>query len=313
MKAAQTTSGRWGALLVLLAFCLLFTASAHAVRLTTPHFIFETDEAGQVVAEGLRKRAEYVLANVSRTLGIDHRDQPTIHVTILRGSETFRDAIGGDHPPAEWTAGLAMPAQRRIYLKVDASTFGSLNDIFLHEVSHVVLHRAAGGHRLPLWFIEGVAVNQAQERLKSRWMKTAESMLGDGPMPLSALKHRFPRDTPQVDRAYAQSSAFVRYLLQRFGWPLLRYVIAHVRHGHDFEEVLEESTGNSLSQLEEQWRLELDRQASWIPFLTGEGLMWVLISFLFVLTYFVHRRRKRAQLAAMDSLQVDEEDDEEFA
>jgi len=305
------STARWARALLTVAVFIAFSGPAHAVRLTSTHFVFESDEAGQVVAQELLNRAERVLAGVSATLGINHRNQPPIHVTVLRGGETFREAVGGDHPPAEWTAGLAMPARRRIFLKVDANTRGTLHDIFRHEVSHIVLYRAAGGNPLPLWFVEGVAVNQAGERLRARWLQTAESMLGDGPMPMASLRDGFPRDTQQVDRAYAQSAAFVQYLIERHGWSLLRYVIAQVRQGHGFEETMTHVTGQTLFELEDRWRLELDRQSSWIPFLTGEALMWVLISLLFVGAYFVHRRRKRLQMDAMDS--VDSEDDEEFA
>lgn len=294
----------------LLILALLWPSLTMAEPLVTKHFRFITDEPGLVIANELKAHAERDLRAISATLGIRDQPQAPIEVRILRGTDRFQDAVPGPHPPAEWTAGLAMPYRSLILLKVDAQTRFSIHDIFRHEVSHIVLHRAAGGNRLPLWFVEGVAVNQAGERLRERWAQTVESMLGDGPMPLEALRDGFPRGTRQVENAYAQSSAFVHFLIRRWGWNLLRYVIAQVRQGHAFAPTLERVTGKSLRQLEEAWLLEMEREASWLPLLTGEPLMWVLISLLFVASFFIHRSRQKAQLEAMDD---GPRDDDEFA
>ncbi len=283
---------------------------AFASPLRTKHFIFVTDGPGLIIANELKAHAERDLAAIAATLGIRSQHQDPIEVRILRGNDRFQDAAPGPHPPAEWTAGLALPHRSLILLKVDARTRFSIHDIFRHEVSHVILYRAAGGHHLPLWFVEGVAVNQAGERLRERWAQTVESMLGDGPMPLAALRDGFPSGTRQVENAYAQSSAFVRFLIRRWGWSLLRFVIAEVRRGKPFDLTLERVTGKTLLQLEDAWLQEMENEASWLPLLTGEPLMWVLISLLFVAVFFVHRTRRRAQLEAMDD---GPRDDDEFA
>ena len=289
---------------------LIHQSVAFASPVRTAHFIFITDEPGHVIANELKAHAERDLAAIAATLGIRSEHQAPIEVRILRGSDRFQDAAPGPHPPAEWTAGLALPHRSLILLKVDAQTRFSIHDIFRHEVSHVILHRAAGGNRLPLWFVEGIAVNQAGERLRERWAQTVESMLGDGPMPLAALRDGFPSGTRQIENAYAQSSAFVRFLIRRWGWSLLRYVIKEVRQGNPFDLTLERVTGKTMLQLEDAWLQEMEREASWLPLLTGEPLMWVLISLLFVASFFIHRTRQKAQMEAMDD---GPQDDDEFA
>jgi hypothetical protein len=303
-----------------LTVLVLTVRPAAAAQLKTPHFIFETDDIGLSTARQLAEKADCNLTNrhsrcylktIAGQLGARPYTQPPITVYVLRGQDAFKNALKERYVPPEWTAGLAIPSQRLIYLKIDAKTHFSLHDIFRHEISHVVLHAAAGGRHLPLWFVEGVAVNQAGEQLRQRWYKTAQTTLGGGPLPFESLNSSFPSNPVSVDLAYAQSSAFVGHLIRKGHWISIRGLIRRVKQGVSFSVAFYQSYGATQRELETRWLKDLESSASWIPFLTAEGLLWVIIAILFILAYLVHRRRQRAKLAAMDDPEPNPDD--EFA
>ena len=263
------------------------------------------------MGQQLADTAESVLSRVSATLGVDPRQQPTIRVEIYHGADEFAAALPGAGAMAEWAAGIAMPSKRLIMLRIDANTRFTVQDVFLHEVSHVVLARAAGQKHMPRWFVEGVAVHQAGEHILERWRKTAEANLTDALMPLVALEHGFPAGGVRVDLAYAQSTSFEGYLLKLYGWTALRTVIVRVKAGRPFPEALESVFGRSVRVLETEWKSELSATASWIPWITNENLLWVFMVVLFLLAWWRRRTQNRVRLAAME-MPGDEIIDDEF-
>jgi len=293
---------------------LLFSLSATA-QLRTDTFNFHTTGGDSAMATELAESAEKVHKEVAAQLGALDLSTDRITVRIFHGEESFRAAM--PHLGSiDWAAGVAFPSQSLILLKIDRNTRFEVHDVFRHEISHVVLHRAAGGKRLPLWFVEGVAVHQAGERLLERWQVTANATLTGDPLPLATLEHGFPADSVRADMAYAQSTAFIAYLLRRHGWGGLRAVVSRVRRGEGFESALNTIYGDPLHRLEADWQRELERSATWLPILTGTTVLWVLITVLFIWSWWVKRSRTRRRMAALDDavIMLDGEIlDDEFA
>jgi hypothetical protein len=166
--------------------------------------------------------------------------------------------------------------------------------VLVHELTHVALHRAVGGHPLPRWFSEGVAIHQANEhslaRVRELWSGTLRGAL----FPLERLSAGFPARHGEVSLAYAQSADLVGYLLQvDRGRARFRELVAALRAGQPFEQAFLASYRMPLPLLEQQWRAQLaQRFGRWPSILSGLTVVWALAALLLVVGYVRVRRRQ---------------------
>jgi hypothetical protein len=274
----------------------------------TEHFDFDTNGRQSVVEKQLAAIADQRLDEVSRQLGLADLEQERILVRILYGDDELEAAMPNS-AVTEWAAGIAFPAHNLILLKVDANTRSEIQDVFHHEISHIVLGRAIGGKPLPHWFVEGVAVQQAGEDLVGRWLRTAAASLRDNMMPLDLLRPGFPSDGARVHLAYAQSSAFVGYLIREKRWSGLRRLIGLIRNGASFDQAFQRVFNAPVATLETQWRNDVERTASWIPLFADTTLWWTVMTLLMIVSGLVIRQRNRLRMATMDQ-EVPRADDE---
>ena len=210
---------------------------------------------------------------------------------------------------AEWAAGVAFPEHGLVVLRVDARTHFTLADVFRHELAHIALARAVGHRRLPLWFCEGLAVRQAGERLGQRFAQTVDASLFDALIPFAELSDGFPVGAGRADLAYAQSSAFVGHLLNKWGWNGMRTMLRRIRDGQPFEEAFRGTVGRSLVEVETAWRQQMAARASWMPVILGSGLL-VLTLGVFIAGGILKRRRARRRLAELARESPHQLDDE---
>ncbi|MCJ7663835.1 MAG: hypothetical protein MUO24_06305, partial [Desulfobacterales bacterium] len=61
----------------------------------------------------------------------------------------------------------------------------------------------------------------------------------------------------------------------------------------DAETALRQATGLGLRDLERRWKEDLKRRFSWIPIVTSFFSLWFLASLLFLLGYWLKRRRTK--------------------
>ena len=298
-------------LTALITSALVLSSVAAPVNSTrTEHFTFMAPPSHQKLARELAATAEDVLGDVSRQLGVADDVQAPIMVRILEGDEAMHRAMPNS-AVTEWAAGVAFPRNGLILLKADHTTRFNIHDVFRHEVSHIILARAVDHAHMPLWFIEGVAVHQAGEHILERWRRTANATLTDSVPLLVSIEAGFPSDSARVDLAYAQSTSFLTYLISKKGWPSIRRVIAWMRKGHHFHQAFRAVYDNSVPVLEGAWLREMDRAASWIPILADTTLLWILMTILFVMAWYVVRQRNQRRLKAMGDAYPDADD--EFA
>src|SRR5262245_53866294 len=105
-----------------------------------------------------------------------------------------------------YATGVAFPEQGLVLVSLtepESWLRSDVDRVLVHELSHVALHRAVGGHPVPRWFSEGVAIQQAGEhslaRLRVLWDGTLRGKL----IPLAMLSERFPSRHGEVSLAYA--------------------------------------------------------------------------------------------------------------
>lgn len=212
-----------------------------------------------------------------------------------------RDSFSAIQPgaPPEWAAGTAYPEQSLLFVCLESHGEKSPRQVFVHEVTHVVLHWSYGESEPPRWLEEGLAQVVAGEFDLQTQVLLSRAALGGGLIPLSSLVDRWPRQPGRARVAYAQSRDFVLFVRHRHGDEAVAEMIARLADGEGVEDALLAATGTPLQELEERWRGRLKRRYAWLPVLGGSGSVWSVGAVLVVVGWARKRRIKRLRLAQM--------------
>jgi len=205
-----------------------------------------------------------------------------------------------------WVSGYADGSARVVVLfpsRVARYPDDSLVNLVHHEVTHVLVAEAARGRPVPRWFNEGIATVAAREwGLEDRARYTAAVVLG-GPESVADLDRGFAAGGRQASRAYALSSAFVRWLQSKYGGAVTARILALIADDMGFREAFVRATGDTVERAEYRFFVREALWHTWLPFLTSSGLLWTMITALALIAI----QRRRARSAAMRR-QWEEED-----
>jgi hypothetical protein len=290
-------------LLGLSLFSLLWISPmAHAassrITKTTPHFVFQYDTQWKPVASYLLKRAEKDFRELSKQLGYQFKGRFTVRISSPGKAYA---AIQPHHwEPHANIAGLAYPHKKLMTLRVRTlDGMSGLHRTFRHELSHLLLFQAAHFKKMPLWFVEGVAMAQSNDfGLWDRYMMLSQAQLSKNIPELSRLKSRFKGSQQDIQIAYAISAEFI-FFAQKKTPNFLAGMTAFLRKGLSFEKALEKQTGMPWWKLMDQWNYHLKDRYHWLPFLANTTTMWALFSIVFLLAFFRKRKERNERLEEM--------------
>jgi hypothetical protein len=243
----------------------------------------------------LLRDADEIKAKLAEELGepvLDH-----VEVRIARTPEEMAQIAPAEVP---YASGIAFGELHLVVMTLTApgSNEGvNLDEVFRHELAHIALADAVGGHHVPRWFNEGLAVFESGEAGALRYRTLMDAALSGTVMPLSDLDRGFPEDHYEVSIAYAESADFVRFLLRKADRLRFTALIERVRGGQAFDRALADAYASDLNKLEYQWREELRKRVTLVPVLTGGSFVWVLVIAALGIGWVKKRRRARATLA----------------
>lgn len=235
---------------------------------------------------------------VEDDLGEDVDD--TLVIRIGRDPEEMKALAPVGHPPPDYASGVAYPPFGVILLTLTAPETWERPDmeaVLTHELSHIALYRAVGGHPVPRWFSEGLAIYQAGEfsldRAKTLW----SAVVAGNVVSLDRISGRFPSHPHRVNVAYAESADMVAFMRRdNFDTRSFRILIRHLREGMEFEEAVRESYDATLPSLEREWRETLQERFQTLPLIVTGGGLWVLVSLFVVVAWIRKKRRDRRRL-----------------
>jgi hypothetical protein len=194
-----------------------------------------------------------------------------------------------------WIVGLASGMENIVIFpaRVGSYPYESLEAVLRHEVVHLALSSRAGGHDLPRWFHEGVAVS-----VETGWNRGSDlrlliaAGLSSGTADLARL---FAADTPLANaEAYRLATALVTDLRERHGRTSPGRIAARVAGGVPFARAYELETGETPELAAARLLAQYRRWTAWLPVVTSESALWMLILALACVA-FVVRSRKRAR------------------
>lgn len=223
---------------------------------------------------------------------------PAIRVVLAPESSEVAKAS-----PA-WVSGFARPAQSLVVLfpgRLGAYPDASLERLLLHEVAHVLIHRAAGGQPVPRWFDEGLAMAASRETEIGDRARVALAVMSETSLPLARIDQAFVNRRANPTSAYALAQDFVRDLIRRFGPGVGAEILAGLARGESFPIAFRVATGASLDDVEQSYWRRRSWWDRWVPLLSSSAVLWVAITLLALAAF-----RRRAALDAEVRAEWDE-------
>jgi len=270
-----------------------------AGELNTARFRILYTSRSETAARNLAEEIEATRDYFSKVLS---RDWPGVtEVRLGMGRQEFEGlAIPGDKLPS-WVAARAYPLANVILLEARSLTEANGNAVLRHELSHVALGQLGGVW--PNWFQEGLAKYLTGERGSlAEYATLFRAVRQDKIFRFEDLSEQWPDQPSDVELAYAQSVAFVSFLIDRHGLEGLGKLIDGVAHGSPFETEFAKAFKTSLLLEETEWRNQLPVRYSWVPILTNPSTLWAALALVCMAAFWrlrsqLRKRRRSAEAA----------------
>ena len=273
------------------ALLLIALAQALAGSQAPPVLAIEAPPELAAARRRLESFDRTLLAGIVRTVGLADAGPP---ITVALAGEDSAAARGVD----PWTAGFAIGNAGQIVLFPSRSPrypHDTLEDVLRHEVAHVLISRAAGGHPVARWFHEGVAM--AVERpwgFEDRSRLAWELVMGPR-LTMREVDALFDGGQSAQSRAYLLSAAVVRDIIREHGPDAPAGILRLVNTNVGFDEAVARVAGRPIGALEDGF---WDRQrvwTVWMPMVTSGSVLWLAVIALAGLAV-LRRRRSRAEI-----------------
>jgi len=263
---------------------------------SAPHFVIRYAPSDERLASSLLSEAEKIRDTVAEDLA--SMPPEPIMVYLAPSREDFV-AMQPPEAPSTWAVGTAYPENNLIILLSPRALKGSgtrIEETFRHEFTHLALHQAVNGRRIPHWLNEGFVMLKCRQWTLEWTYVLVRGVLTDSLHSLDELEYGFPSDRFRAQMAYAQSFSAVNYIKEDLGAESLARFIEGLANGLDTDMALRVAAGLRLSELERAWIQKLKRRYSWIPVVTSVFSLWFLASVLFLISYWRKRRRAKRLL-----------------
>lgn len=250
--------------------------------------IIPTDEA---YADSARYYLEYYHSILSDLL--DRSLDTTISVYIANSENEFRRWAGSSMP--DWGAGVALPERGIIVIKSPKSirTGKTFRELMGHELTHIMLHRAAGGRWLPRWIHEGLAIHVSGEWNIGQDILVARAAWTNNLIHLHRLESLTEFNGAQANLAYTESYLAVSSLLKNKD----KYVIADLldlyRHNRDFHKSFRQIVGREYVAWITDWHERTSMQYHFLLFIFDFKIFWLMVPVLFILLIIYKKRQNR--------------------
>ena len=251
------------------------------------------------MAKEIHKRAEKDYKRLAAELGYQGKDAFVIRLS--RAGKDYASIQPYAWTPHPWVAGLAYPREGVMTLRLPPGQgFDKLYQTFVHELSHLLLFRAASFQSMPLWFVEATAMLQSQDYTQlDRYLLIGRARASGSLPALSSLQRRFPTDGAGAHLAYAVSFEYLQFL-RTYEPEIIPRILESLRKGQAFELALARILPPSATQIEKAWQAHLAKHYPWWTGLAHEGFFWLLLCLLLPLFYFRQRKLQRLRLQALE-------------
>ncbi len=271
---------------------LLFLASLPGLagERVLPEVVFEAPPALAGTLRDLKAVPDSRIMGVVDQAGLTAAGPP---VRVILAEET---ASVAQFTPS-WVNGFANPRASTIVLfpgRSPAYPDNSIEDVFVHEMAHIILFRASNGYPVPRWFNEGFAMHAGRDAgLRDRFFLLADALF-EGPVSLDVVDRMFEGQRSEVRKAYVLAGALYRDLAARHGSGVTARILRETGKGTPFEEAFRRATGLPLVFFVFDFWEEFKTVDFWLPVIANNTLWWLVIVLLASIA--VKRRRRISRL-----------------
>ena len=296
-------------LVFVLFYCLCIPPEVQAADLMA----METPEVKVIYPSFLRGAAREVLSmypQVKREVEAFFQWQLMQSPTIVLAIPGDRDAV---RSKGDLVVGYAVP-QRHLVVIFYTKTKASPRDVEVvlkHELCHLIVHEHIDQELLPRWLDEGLCqvVSGVAGEIGVQEEKSLLELFrrSGGVISLNSLTHRFPTEANRLLLAYAESKAFVTYLIDQFGKETVLSVLDKMKRGCSIAAAMRNTTGHSLRDVEKTWHRSVKARDTWLA-----RLSYYLYEILFglgaLICAYAFVRQMRARRAYKDAASRNDED-----
>jgi len=273
----------------LVVFAFLF-AQAGVPLLELPQLRIEAPPQLAAFRTRLESIDQGRIAGITQLVGITDVGQPIQVVLAPESSDLARGV-------PSWISGFAVTASDLVVIfPARSPTYpnDTLEDILRHEVAHVLIWRASGGHPIPRWFNEGLAMEAERERRFADQTQLFYQLVTGHRTTLDELDRLFSGNETNQTRAYTLAGALVHDVMRRHGSTACSEILMRIRHGVPFDAAFADVTGLTPAESESEfWRRERIWTA-WVPIITASTTVWIGVTMLAILAIYKRRQRNRA-------------------
>lgn len=233
--------------------------------------------------------------SLSSALGVELAG--TLTVYVVSNQAQFEKLVGAGFP--DWGLACALPSKRAIVLRDPRTVKAgkrSLEEVVTHELTHILLHWDLTGVHIPRWFDEGLAMSQSQEWRMGMDFTLAKAKLTGSLLPLREIDRVNTFWWQKADLAYAESFSAVLWLEKSFGPTTIPKIIEGLRNDYSMSGAMWRATGLGLRDCENLWLQWVKRKYNLLALFADTSLLWLGLTILFVVAFFVKKLRQRAIL-----------------
>lgn len=255
------------------------------------------------------RNAQHILEHLQAAY---HRLSQEINVQIAESiavfvtpSQQIYEQVAGQQIP-RWSEGLAVPGRNAIILKSPRWLPPETDHaaIAIHELTHLLLDRAANGQPLPRWLNEGLAIHYSGEKELAATTLISKALATNSLIPLDEIDRVLQFHRSKAQLAYQQSHLAVDYLIRNYGLAAVRNIIHKIGTGLDADQAFLEELNVDTWDFEDEWLADVKHKFRWHFLLEADSYLWLIILLLFVIGFVIIRRRNRR---LMESWQEEEE------
>ena len=194
----------------------------------------------------------------------------------------------------EWGIAIAKSKENKILIQPSSISNMSkkrFNEIIVHELNHLYIHRLIKNNPMPSWFIEGIAMKFSNEFSFTDKIEISNAIWKNSLLPLDALKNFNTKKQHQIKLAYAQSAAALNALEYYYNDKILDKLIQLLKKEVYFWDAINQITGDDKIDFQKKYEEYLTKYFLWIFLLNASNIMFVLFPFILTLGFYIKRKK----------------------
>ena len=196
----------------------------------------------------------------------------------------------------EWGIAITKSRENKIILQpasIANISKNRFNEIIIHELNHLYIHRLIDSGLMPSWFIEGMAMKFSNEFSYTDKIEISKSLWKQQIIPLDGLNNFNTKNKYVIKLAYAQAAAAINALEYYYGEKITHQIINLLKKKYTFWDALLKITGDDKIDFQEKYEFYITNYFLWIFLLKTPNMLFILFPFILILGYLIKKYKNK--------------------